>query len=131
MVRDVDRNRCDGVSEGFASLHLAPDGEILGATIVAERAGDHISEAERALGGRKVEAMLDLSSDRLCLGFLSAGTLRSRKPKLLGTAFKFSASFRPLSQVTLCMQNGIRADELAGVMHPYPTSAEALHSAQP
>ncbi|CAK9091937.1 unnamed protein product [Durusdinium trenchii] len=72
---DVDRNVCDGVSGGYASLHVAPDGEILGATVVGRNAGDHISE------------------------------------------------------VTLCMQHGLTAAELAGTMHPYPTAAEVVRQA--
>ena len=74
-AEDVDRNRCDGVSSGYCSLHVAPCGEILGATVVGRRAGDHIS------------------------------------------------------LVTLCMQHGLRAQDLAGTMHPYPTSAEVVRQA--
>ncbi|CAE7624050.1 unnamed protein product [Symbiodinium sp. CCMP2592] len=66
---------CEGVSDGFASLHVGHDGKILGATIVGPNAGDHISE------------------------------------------------------VTLCMQHDITADELAGTIHPYPTAAEVVRQA--
>ena len=31
-----------------------------------------------------------------------------------------------ISEVTVCMQNGIGLKDLAGVMHPYPTTAEAV-----
>ena len=65
----------EGVSDGFASLHVGHDGKILGATIVGPNAGDHISE------------------------------------------------------VTLCMQHNITADELAGTIHPYPTAAEVVRQA--
>ncbi|CAE7239219.1 unnamed protein product [Symbiodinium necroappetens] len=75
QAADVDRFRCEGVSDGFASLHVGHDGKILGATIVGPNAGDHISE------------------------------------------------------VTLCMQHNITADELAGTIHPYPTAAEVVRQA--
>eukprot|EP00439_Symbiodinium_sp_Y106_P072393 s1683_g13.t1 len=75
QAADVDRFRCEGVSDGFASLHVGHDGKILGATIVGPNAGDHISE------------------------------------------------------VTLCMQHDITADELAGTIHPYPTAAEVVRQA--
>ncbi|CAE8641978.1 unnamed protein product, partial [Polarella glacialis] len=75
QAADVDRNRCDGVTEGFAALHVAPSGVILGATVVGPSAGDHISE------------------------------------------------------VTLCMQHGLTAADLAGTMHPYPTAAEVVRQA--
>ncbi|CAJ1353581.1 unnamed protein product [Effrenium voratum] len=75
QAADVDRNRCDGVTEGFASLHVAQDGQILGACVVGPNAGDHISE------------------------------------------------------VTLCMQHGLTASDLAGTMHPYPTAAEVVRQA--
>lgn len=32
-------------------------------------------------------------------------------------------------QVTLCMQHGLTAADLAGTMHPYPTSAEVVRQA--
>ena len=49
-LHDVDRARLDGQSEGFARLHvLAGKGTILGATIVAEHAGDLISEVTLAM----------------------------------------------------------------------------------
>jgi len=75
QLRDVDRSRCDGVQDGFAALHVAPGGRILGATVVGPHAGDHISE------------------------------------------------------VTLCMQHGLTAADLAGTMHPYPTGAEVVRQA--
>ena len=65
----------EGVSEGFASLHVGRNGKILGATIVGPNAGDHISE------------------------------------------------------VTVCMQHDLTADELAGTIHPYPTAAEVVRQA--
>lgn len=33
------------------------------------------------------------------------------------------------NQVTLCMQHGLSAADLAGTMHPYPTSAEVVRQA--
>ena len=49
-MHDVDRARLDGQSEGFARLHVrAGKGTILGATIVAEHAGDLISEVTLAM----------------------------------------------------------------------------------
>ena len=43
----------EGISEGFAGLHVGTDGKILGATIVGPSAGDHISEARVALFSTK------------------------------------------------------------------------------
>ena len=44
-LADVDRARLDGEDEGFLALHAAAKGgRILGATVVAERAGDLIAE---------------------------------------------------------------------------------------
>ena len=74
-AEDVDRNRCDGVASGYCALHVAPFGEILGATVVGKSAGDHIS------------------------------------------------------LITLCIQHGLRAQELAGTMFPYPTAAEVVRQA--
>ena len=49
-MHDVDRARLDGRSEGFARVHVrAGKGTILGATIVAEHAGDLISEVTLAM----------------------------------------------------------------------------------
>jgi hypothetical protein len=31
-----------------------------------------------------------------------------------------------ISELTVCMQNGVGLADLAGVMHPYPTTAEAV-----
>jgi pyruvate/2-oxoglutarate dehydrogenase complex dihydrolipoamide dehydrogenase (E3) component len=72
-LKDVDRCKCEGVTEGFVKIS-AREGtdEILGATIVGPSAGDMISE------------------------------------------------------ITLCMNNGIGMSKLAGCVHPYPTSAEAV-----
>jgi len=72
-LNDVDRCKCEGVTEGFVKIS-AREGtdEILGATIVGPCAGDMISE------------------------------------------------------VTICMNNGIGMSKLAGCIHPYPTSAEAV-----
>lgn len=72
----VDRALLDGEDEGFARIHLRKDtDEILGATIVAEHAGDMISE------------------------------------------------------MTLAITQGIGLGKIAGVIHPYPTQAEALKKA--
>ena len=49
-LRDVDRARLDGQTDGFARVHVrAGRGTILGATIVAEHAGDLIAEVTMAM----------------------------------------------------------------------------------
>ncbi len=49
-LREVDRARLDGQTDGFARVHLrAGSDTILGATIVAEHAGDLISEVTLAM----------------------------------------------------------------------------------
>ena len=49
-LHEVDRAVLDGQSEGFARIHLAKGkGTILGATIVAEHAGDLIAEVTLAM----------------------------------------------------------------------------------
>lgn len=49
-MADVDRARLDGRTEGFVRVHLkAGSDTILGATIVAERAGDLISQITQAM----------------------------------------------------------------------------------
>ena len=75
MSPDVDRCKCEGITEGFVKISArAGTDEILGATIVGPTAGDLISE------------------------------------------------------VTLCMNNGIGLSKLAGCIHPYPTCAEAVNT---
>jgi pyruvate/2-oxoglutarate dehydrogenase complex dihydrolipoamide dehydrogenase (E3) component len=70
---DVDRAVIDGDEEGFVKIHVRKGGDrILGATIVAENAGDLVSE------------------------------------------------------ITLAMTAGVGLGKLAGVIHPYPTRAEAI-----
>ena len=70
---DVDRAVIDGDEEGFVKIHVRKGADrILGATIVAENAGDLVSE------------------------------------------------------ITLAMTAGIGLGTLAGVIHPYPTRAEAI-----
>lgn len=72
-LKEVDRCKCDGVSQGFVKIRTRKGGDaILGAMVVAPHAGDLISE------------------------------------------------------LTVCMQNGVGLADLAGVMHPYPTTAEAV-----
>jgi len=75
-LADVDRCKCDGLDVGFVKL-LVKRGtdEILGATVVAPRAGDMISE------------------------------------------------------LTLAIQHGIGCSKLAGTIHPYPTTQEAVRQA--
>lgn len=72
-LSDVDRGIVDGVEQGFVKIHVARGkGEILGATIVGDHAGDMISE------------------------------------------------------ITVAMHGGMGLGRLAGVIHPYPTTAEAI-----
>jgi len=72
-LKDVDRAHIDGETEGFVKVYVrAGTGRIVGATVVARRAGEMISE------------------------------------------------------LTLAMVAGIGLDRLAGVIHPYPTQAEAM-----
>ena len=73
MLKDVDRCKCEGVTEGFVKITCAKGTDkILGATIVGPNAGDLISE------------------------------------------------------LTVCMTSGVGVSTLAGIIHPYPTTAEAL-----
>ncbi len=52
-LADVDRAIAEGRDEGFVKIHTKKGkGEILGATIVAENAGDLISEISVAMAGR-------------------------------------------------------------------------------
>lgn len=70
---DVDRAIVEGCTKGFVKIHVRKgSGEILGATIVGNHAGDMISE------------------------------------------------------ITVAMQSGMGLGKLAGVIHPYPTLAEAV-----
>ena len=72
-LEDVDRARTDGETEGFVKVHVRRGTDrIVGATIVARRAGEIISE------------------------------------------------------VTLAIVAGVGLGRLAGVIHPYPTQAEAV-----
>ncbi len=49
-LRDVDRARLDGETEGFARVHLKPGSDrIIGATIVARHAGEMINELSLAM----------------------------------------------------------------------------------
>jgi len=68
---DIDRSILEGHTEGFVKIH-AHKGNIVGATIVGEQAGDLISE------------------------------------------------------VSVAMRAGMKLGALAGVIHPYPTTAEAI-----
>lgn len=45
----LDRAMCDGEDEGFVKVHAAPNGSILGATVVARDAGNIISEITLAM----------------------------------------------------------------------------------
>lgn len=73
---DVDRAILDGEEEGFVKIHVKKGTDrILGATIVAEHAGDMISE------------------------------------------------------LTLAMVAGVGLGSISGVIHPYPTQAEAIRKA--
>eukprot|EP00639_Heterosigma_akashiwo_P003670 CAMPEP_0194570074 /NCGR_PEP_ID=MMETSP0292-20121207/7533_1 /TAXON_ID=39354 /ORGANISM="Heterosigma akashiwo, Strain CCMP2393" /LENGTH=588 /DNA_ID=CAMNT_0039420447 /DNA_START=28 /DNA_END=1794 /DNA_ORIENTATION=+ len=75
-LKDVDRCKCEGVTEGFVKITVKKGtDEILGATIVGPNAGDMISE------------------------------------------------------LTVCIQCNIGAGQLAGVIHPYPTTGEAIRQA--
>eukprot|EP01059_Diplonema_ambulator_P019767 TRINITY_DN33416_c0_g1_i1.p1 TRINITY_DN33416_c0_g1~~TRINITY_DN33416_c0_g1_i1.p1 ORF type:complete len:596 (+),score=128.99 TRINITY_DN33416_c0_g1_i1:67-1854(+) len=72
-LADVDRCKCEGVTEGFVKITCrAGTDKILGATIVGPSAGDLISE------------------------------------------------------ITVCMTAGMGLSTLAGIIHPYPTTAEAI-----
>jgi len=46
---DVDRPVIDGEEEGLVKIHATPKGEIVGATVVARRAGEMISEITLAI----------------------------------------------------------------------------------
>ncbi|MDT8436132.1 MAG: mercuric reductase [Gemmatimonadota bacterium] len=61
-LADVDRARLDGEEEGFVRVHLAPGKDrILGATIVAEHAGELISQVTQALAtGTGLSALGDM-----------------------------------------------------------------------
>ena len=48
-MAQVDRARADGDTAGFIKLVHQPDGTLLGATIVAERAGEMINEVALAM----------------------------------------------------------------------------------
>jgi pyruvate/2-oxoglutarate dehydrogenase complex dihydrolipoamide dehydrogenase (E3) component len=50
-LSEVDRAVLDGGDEGFVKIHTRPNGRIVGATIVAENAGDLISEITLAMVG--------------------------------------------------------------------------------
>ncbi|HME68751.1 MAG TPA: mercuric reductase [Myxococcota bacterium] len=51
---EVDRALCDGEEDGFVKIHIRKGGsdQILGATIVAQHAGDMISEVSVAMAGK-------------------------------------------------------------------------------
>ncbi len=51
-LASVDRALLEGHSDGFLKVHAAPDGTILGATLVAPHAGDLISEITLAMNGK-------------------------------------------------------------------------------
>jgi pyruvate/2-oxoglutarate dehydrogenase complex dihydrolipoamide dehydrogenase (E3) component len=75
-LREVDRAVLDGDADGFFRVHVKKGSDaILGATLVAERAGDMISE------------------------------------------------------LTLAITAGVGLGRIAGVIHPYPTVAEAIRKA--
>jgi len=46
--------------------------------------------------------------------------------KILGATIVGPMAGDLISEITVCMQNGIGVGSIAGVMHPYPTTAEAI-----
>ena len=100
----------EGVSDGFASLHVGMDGKILGATIVGPSAGDHISEVTLCM-------QHDVTADQLLY----------RSWQRCYYLDVFLCSFRVLQamQSLFCS----RAPRLAGTIHPYPTAAEVVRQA--
>ncbi|MBI1349415.1 FAD-containing oxidoreductase [bacterium] len=51
-LESVDRALLEGHTDGFLKVHTAPNGTILGATLVAPHAGDLISEVTLAMNGK-------------------------------------------------------------------------------
>lgn len=51
-LHEVDRAILDGQTDGFVRVHVGKKGRILGATIVARRAGDMLSEITLAMTGK-------------------------------------------------------------------------------
>ena len=46
--------------------------------------------------------------------------------QILGSTIVGPCAGDLISEITVCMQNGIGCKDIAGVMHPYPTTAEAV-----
>ena len=51
---------------------------------------------------------------------------REGTDEILGATIVGPCAGDMISEITLCMNNGIGLSKLAGTIHPYPTSAEAV-----
>ena len=48
------------------------------------------------------------------------------RDEILGATIVGPEAGSMISEITVCMQNGVGCKDIAGVMHPYPTTAEAV-----
>lgn len=58
-------------------------------------------------------------------GFVKISCARGTD-EILGSTIVGPEAGSLISEITVCMQNGIGLKDIAGVMHPYPTTAEAI-----
>ena len=63
--------------------------------------------------------------DGIDRGFVKIRTTKGGD-KILGASIVAPHAGDLISELTVCMQNGIGLADLAGVMHPYPTAAESI-----
>ena len=63
--------------------------------------------------------------DGIDRGFVKIRTAKGGD-KILGASIVAPHAGDLISELTVCMQNGIGLADLAGVMHPYPTAAESI-----
>ena len=63
--------------------------------------------------------------DGIDRGFVKIRTAKGGD-KILGASIVAPHAGDLISELTVCMQNGVGLADLAGVMHPYPTAAESI-----
>ncbi|CAM9150497.1 unnamed protein product, partial [Chrysoparadoxa australica] len=56
-------------------------------------------------------------------------TVRENSDEILGATVVGPNAGDMLSEITVCMQNGVGSAAIAGTMHPYPTTQEAIRQA--
>ena len=114
-LRDVDRCKCEGVTEGFVKIRSPspPPARASVPAFACKRLRTPFSP---------VASRIELTPHSP-LWFKSA---REGSDEILGATIVGPSAGDMISEITLCMNNGIGLSKLAGCIHPYPTTAEAV-----